>query len=320
VIIRGKGVAASCCAHLLSKAGFRVDLDSVDRPPLPVILLGDHALALLRDVFDQPDIFDNAPRLRKRVVAWGVDAKAIELVHSAVLVSEETILNAIRPRIAPQGEREFEWVILAGRPSPRDYGPTTRVASVIPVQLKNGSPVDTCWIESLEDGWLFLTPGWMLAVGATADALLGDSRVVVAQIAQHGPVRGAFPASARIASPLGWHGWLACGSAAMAFDPICGDGTAHAVREAILASAVVRAIADGGSEDELLAHYHARLIAGFQRHLLLCRQFYSTGGTGLFWQSEVTAIDRRIDWCRDARSAYGSFRYQLRGFELEAVR
>ena len=75
-------------------------------------------------------------------------------------------------------------------------------------------------------------------------------------------------------SPLGANSWLACGTAAMAFDPICGDGTAHAIREAILAAAVIRALANGGPADELLAHYEARLTAGFHRHLTLCRQFY----------------------------------------------
>jgi len=40
--------------------------------------------------------------------------------------------------------------------------------------------------------------------------------------------------------------WLACGTAAVAFDPICGDGTAQAMREAILGCAVITAIGEGG--------------------------------------------------------------------------
>ena len=109
-------------------------------------------------------------------------------------------------------------------------------------------------------------------------------------------------------------------TAAMAFDPICGDGTAHAIREAILASAVIRALTDGGSTDHLLSHYEARLTAGFQRHLMLCRQFYLRGGTGALWRSELDAIDRGIQWADATLAKHVSFRYQLRGFELEAVR
>jgi len=328
VIIRGDGVAAYCCAYLLNKAGFRVDLQFVDRPRLPVILLGDQALALIRDIFEQPALFDDLPRIRKRVVSWGNDAwgpgaKAVALDHSAVVVSEQTLLDAIRPSITSSGTQDSSWTIFAARPLP---SPTvehcfgTRVASAVPVTLKEDSDSAACSIESLEDGWLFLTPNWLLAVGAEAKTLLARSRVVAAQIATCGPAHGTFPAYARITSPLGVSGWLACGTAAMAFDPICGDGTAHAIREAILASAVIRAIADGGSTHDLLSHYQARLTAGFERHLTLCRAFYRSGGKGPLWQTELAAIDRGIEWCRAALASHTAFRYQLRGFELEAVR
>ena len=310
-------MAAYCCAHLLNKAGFAVELEPVDRPRLPVILLGDQALALIRDIFDRPNLFDGAPRVRKRVVAWGPNANPIEVEHSAVVVSEEALLVGIRPELA-EADRACGWTILAARPLPvpvveHRFG--TRMASAVPVTLREGSDGAACWIESLEDGWLFLTPGWLLAVGARPEALLANSRVIAREIAETGSRSGEFPAYARITSPLCATGWLACGTAAMAFDPICGDGTAHAIREAILASAVIRAVVNGGAPEELLAHYTARLTAGFQRHLRLCRQFY-----GPLWSSELEAIDRGIQWCSGALANHTAFRYQLRGFELETVR
>lgn len=320
MIARGDGVAACCSAYLLARAGFRVDLESVDRPRLPVILLGDQALALIRDIFDQPALFSEARRIRKRVVAWGNAPRAVE--HSAVLVSEETLLDAIRPIEAPGGS-DFPWTIYAAPPLPApviEHRFGTRTASAVPIRLRIGADAETCWIESVEDGWLFLTPGWLLAVGAPAETLLGQSRVVAGNITGYGAAQATFPAYARIASPLAGAGWLASGTAALAFDPICGDGTAHAIREAILAAAVVRAMANGGNTPDLLAHYQARLTAGFQRHLLLCREFYRTGGNGPLWQAELDAIDRGIEWCRAAIEKHGAFRYQLRGLELEAVR
>jgi hypothetical protein len=311
-------VAAYCCAHLLGKAGFQIDFELVDRTRLPMILLGDRALALIRDIFDQPSMFSDASRIRHRVVAWGAHAAPVSVEHSAIVVSEETILDAIRPHGATQGTRRFDWTILAaGRLSAQD--PEILLAYAVPVTLHSTADRETCWIESLDDGWLFLTPGWLLAAGAPAESLLGTSRVAGREIAGLGTANGSFPVSARVAPALARHGWLACGSAAVVFDPICGDGTAHAVRQAILAAAVIRAVAQGGDEAALLAHYHARLIAGFERHLMLCRQFYATGGTGAMWRAEVEAIDRRIAWCRQALNQYGPFRYRLRGFELEAV-
>lgn len=323
MIIRGDGVAAYCCAYLLGKAGFHVDLQPVDRPRLPVILLGDQALALIRDIFEQPRMLVDAPRIQRRIVAWGPDASPADLEHSAVIVSEEILLDAMRPQFASGATQDVNWTVYAARPLPapiteQRFG--SRVAAAVPVTLREGAYPAGCWIESLDEGWLFLTPSWLLAVGAPPEVLLGRSRIVAAQVNRCGDARGTFPAYPRIGLPLGAaEGWLACGTAAMAFDPICGDGTAHAIREAILAAAVIRAVAAGEPTAALLAHYEARLTAGFRRHLAFCRQFYVSGGPGEFWKPELEATDRGIQWCTAALANHAEFRYQLRGLELEAV-
>ena len=59
--------------------------------------------------------------------------------------------------------------------------------------------------------------------------LIADRAVVV-----DGPV-SMFDSCPGMSLPLCGDRWVACGPAAIAFDPICGDGTAQAVREAILA-------------------------------------------------------------------------------------
>lgn len=105
----------------------------------------------------------------------------------------------------------------------------------------------------------------------------------------------------------------------MAFDPICGDGTAHAVREAILASAVIRAAIGGEDIAGVLVHYESRLTAGFLRHLVLCRQFYASGWGGSWWDAEFACIEEGIHWCKSKLSDRAEFRYGLRGFELLAL-
>jgi len=105
----------------------------------------------------------------------------------------------------------------------------------------------------------------------------------------------------------------------MGFDPICGDGTAHAIREAILASAVLRAAQDGETEDQLFAHYQARLIAGFRRHLLLCRDYYKSGGSGPWWASELDCLERGLEWCEEELRPCPEFQYRLDGFELRPI-
>jgi 2-polyprenyl-6-methoxyphenol hydroxylase-like FAD-dependent oxidoreductase len=246
-----------------------------------------------------------------------------------VVVSEEVLLNRIQsglPALNSPSEPEAAWKIFSSRPLPRsseEHHFGSRMATASAVTLKPGCDPDACWIESLDNGWLFLLPGvdraWLLSVGDSADALLAQSRLIGDQIDEASPSRGTFPSHPRIADPLCEPGWLACGTAALGFDPLCGDGTGHATREAILASAVVRAAIDGSDVDVLVAHYRTRLLAGFKRHLDACREFYRAGRSGPWWDQELNSLDRGLDWCGRQLESAPRFRFRLSGFALEAI-
>ena len=339
VAIQGDGVAAYCCAHLLKAQGYRVILDRSARSRIPAILLSEASLALIRDIFGRPDLFRNLPKIQQRVVVWGDDsrnesAKRRMLEHSGVVVSEEFLVENLRQGIESedslalgQGDAKADWSICASQPLPasvteRRFG--TRIASAVPVELRDGFDLRACWIESLEDGWLFLMPvaharGWLLSVGRSAEFLLGRSVAIAGQIAQVHGVERAFPSSPRIVTPLCEPGWLACGTAAMAFDPICGDGTAYAIREAILASAVVGSALRGESVERLLSHYETRLTAGFQRHLEVCRQVYQSGHRGPWWSTQLESLGHGLEWCAGKTGGQPAFHYRLKGLELQTV-
>jgi hypothetical protein len=200
----------------------------------------------------------------------------------------------------------------------------SRNASAPQVELKLTAEPAACWVESIEDGWLFLIAsapgsGWLLSVGLRPHELLDQSRLIREQIAGFQPAAAQFAASPRIAAPLAEPGWIACGTAAMAFDPLCGDGTAHAVREAILATAVIGAAARGDDPGRLMAHYEARLTAGFRRHLAHCLEYYASGCRGPWWESEAKSVAQGLDWCGRRLSAHATFQYRLDGFELKAI-
>jgi hypothetical protein len=328
--VQGSGMAAACCAHLLRSAGFHVAVVQLNRPRVPAILLSDSAMALIADVLGRNDLFQNLPRIERRVVAWEPNSTPVSIPHSAAVVSEDSLLERIQPELggdATPASCEAEWTIYAAHPLPHPAEPQSfgsRMASAIPVMFKDAEGRAAAWIESLEDGWLFALPnaprsGWLLAVGAPAESLLGASRLVAGQIVSYGPPGGQFPAYPRIASPLCGPGWLACGAAAMAFDPLCGDGTAHAIREAILASAIVRAAAGGAPVNRLLAHYQLRLTAGFQRHLALCAGFYGTGNRGPWWDLELAALRHGMLWCAGQLAGSERFQYRLNGLDLEPL-
>jgi hypothetical protein len=329
VLIRGEGVAACCCTHLLGRAGIPLIVETAQRSKVPAIMLGEATQKLLADVFDRRDLFDGLPRINKRVVAWGKNSDPLALLHSAVVVSEDALLDRIQsglPRPAPAPASEAVWTIFASRPLPgssEEHHFGSRMAAASAVKLKTGCDPDACWIESLDNGWLFLLPGaeraWLLSVGGPAEALLARSRLISEQIVETSASRGSFPSHPRIADPLCEPGWLACGTAALGFDPLCGDGTGHAVREAILASAVVRAGIEGADVDALVAHYRTRLVAGFKRHLEACREFYQGGRSGPWWDQELNSLDRGLEWCGRQLDSATRFRFRLSGFALEAI-
>ena len=332
VLIRGAGVASSCCAQLLRQPGICLKIEAVNRPTQPAIMLSETTQSLLQDVFGVEGLFAGLPRISTRIVAWSRDTEPVVLPHSAVVVSERVLLDRIRPQGAGETPDETfdngppDWSIVAARPIPassQEHQFGSRIATASQVRFRSGVDTQTCWIESCAQGWLFLLPGaeggWLLSVGDLSESQLTDSRLIAKQIAEVDGVGASFPSHPRIADPLCGAGWLACGTAALAFDPLCGDGAGHAVREAILASAVVRAASAGGDVNALLMHYHARLLGGFAKHLQVCREFYKTGRRGEWWDREVDSANQGLDWCTSQLAGLNGVHYRLNGFTLEPV-
>jgi hypothetical protein len=305
-------------------------MEALHRPKLPAIMLGETTQKLLRDVFGNEDLFAGFPRISSRVVLWGPSAEAITLPHSAVVVSEKELLDRIHSGWETRESAEYDspdWTVFASIPLPpssveHHFG--SRPARASSVTLEKKSDIESCWIESLENGWLFLLPGenrtgWLLSVGDTAEALLETSRLIRKQISGVSPSRGEFPSHPRVAFPLAAPGWLACGTAALGFDPLCGDGAGNAVREAILGSAAIRAAVDAGDAEGLAAHYQTRLLGGFNRHVGLCFEFYKSGRQSSWWDRQLDDLQRGLAWCSEHLAGIHGARYRLNGFTLERV-
>jgi len=322
VAIRGGGIAANCCSHLLERSGLAAVRTASGRASVPAILLSDPALALLRDVFERPDLFADRPRITHRIVAWGPD-EPVALPHGAVVVSEGDLEAALGGPSAAAAEACL--TIHAAPPFPagavRSFG--SRRAAASQVRLRHESDRSACWIEAVEEGWLFLIPSgpasaWLLAVGASTDALIARSRHVAPRLELLGEPSSGFDVSPRMLPALQGADWLACGSAAIGFDPICGDGTAQAVREAILACAVIGAMREGGDLEALRLHFESMMIGAMRRHLRLCAQFYASGGQGEWWRAQLADLAEGFDWCTARLAKAPEPRYELRDFRLVA--
>jgi hypothetical protein len=306
VNLRGEGVAAACCAALLAKASIPPTIERVSRPPPPVVMLSDQALALVRDVLDRPALWADAPRIDRRVVAWG-SSDPVAIPHAAAILSGSAIEAAMDDFLVVDPARPAsDFTIHAAPPFPfgdfRRFG--ERRATATPVRLLRDEDRSACWIEAVADGWLFLIPtsegeGWLLAVGEASDDLLVESRLIAPRIAPLDQPGSAFHTSPGMLCPPRTASALACGSAALAFDPLCGDGTSQAAREAILASAVVVGISEGGDAEALQAHYEAMVTAAMRRHLLMCMDFYRSGGDGPWWQEQLASLTEGHAWCTE---------------------
>jgi hypothetical protein len=325
--IRGEGIAATCCSHLLRLSGLDVGVETSGRPKLPAVMLGETTQKLLRDVFGGDDFFGGFHRIRRRVVLWGLEAEPLMMPHSALVASEDELLSRVqeRARSGPSQTDSSEWTVYATSPLPSsvvEHHFGSRQAAASRVILNKDCDSAACFIESVDTGWLFLLPiggdtGWLLSVGDAAESLLPASRLIKSQIRQVLSSRGAFPSHPRVSFPLGGPGWLACGSAALGFDPLCGEGAGNAVREAILAAASIRAALDGEDGDSLVDHYQTRLIGGFHRHLLLCHEFYKSGRSGPWWERQLNELNQGLAWCSQRLVRKPAARYRLNGFSLE---
>jgi len=326
IVLRGQGVAVATAAHLLDRAGFACLREPGLRRPVPVIMLSDPALALLRDVFGNAALFADRPRIEWRVVKWG-SADAVTMPHGAVVVSGDDLAGALDvPELEndrPSSDLNVQFSIDAMPPYPA--GETLRfgerLSATARVTLKPNAPARTCWIEAVDTGWLFLIPdgfgqAWLLAVGGEPQALAQDAPLIGPLIETLEPSGGQFDTSPRMLSQLAGDHWLACGTAAIAFDPICGDGTAQAAREGILAAAVVGALARGEEPALLATHYHSLLLASLRRHLQLSLPFYANGGAGRWWHEQYAAARSGYEQTTALLAKLPEPRFALHGFDL----
>jgi hypothetical protein len=326
VLIEGDGIAAACCARLLTDAAIPCVLAKAPRPTLAAVLLGEQTQHLLRELFPasspEDDLFAGFAAIRRRIVRWGFAEQAIELPHYGLVVPEAELLRRLWRRVPhlPAAATQKEgWKILSSRggvPAAVELRCGSRQAHLAPVELVDDAEDQACWVESVSNGWLFL-----LSLGdgtasffCVADAIepaLNESTLVASRIRKRPEEYTQASAYPRILLLLASSQWLSCGTAAMTFDPLCGEGTGNAVREAILAAAVVQSALSGDAAEPLVEHYTSRLQQGFLRHLQICLQFYASGGKGTFWETECAALREGIRTLEAALQLQSSPRYRL---------
>ena len=322
----GEGIAAACATRLLSHAGHRVAARFTPRDGLPVILLSPATQRLLGDIFQDHHLFDGSPVIRRRVVQWGQSTAPTVFPHNGCVIEEARLRELLWAKIllSEPAAKSVAWSILhTHNPADERLHFGSRQAITVRVRLRPRTAA-SCWIESLNDGWLFLlsisdNAASLIAVGDEPASLLERSSLIAGAVEILDDSYSSFPCHPSIAATLCDSGFFRCGAAAMSFDPLCGEGTGNAAREAILAAAAVRAIAAGADPRAVLSHYSHRLLAGFHRHLEMCLQFYAWPGAGPWWQDQVAHLKNGLNWAGAKLRSHAAPQFQLTGFELQPI-
>lgn len=323
VTIAGGGPAACAAALALRRRGVAARLTvNPDERPSPPLVLNEAAVDLLVDLSGDSSWLGRAHQLRRRVVRWGKEPARtmlepglslpgallrqhlLEIASGEGEAGADEFLNAD----AQARQRDESWSLYA-EAGVAPSGTTTerfgaRIMLSTDVMLARGVDPATCWMEGLPAGWVFVAPiGDRHAVlqaalprqpsGDPADALraiLGATQDIVRLVdGCEGDVH-VYSTAPTLRRPLGGPGWLAIGNAAMSFDPVCGDGTAQALRSGLLAAAVIVASREGRDPEGLIEHYDLRVTKTFAAHLAACARIYDLAVFGAAWEAEMATV------------------------------
>lgn len=193
---------------------------------------------------------------------------------------------------------------------------TARLASAASSRTADRS---TCWLRTARLGWIFvapvgtdvalvqaMVPGPVTHPGPLLADLLAETGLTGA-LADPPTTATVVDAAPRLLYPPCGAGWLAVGTLAARFDPLSGSGTAHALRTALLAAAVIKAATGGEQVDALLDHYTRRLQDAFADHLRSCARLYDVGLPGAAWRDEVDATSSALVRASARRPPAGTF-------------
>jgi flavin-dependent dehydrogenase len=335
VLVEGTGVAGLTVARLLARRGCAVtvvDAGPAGAPPAPALVLNPVTIALLEDLWDADGtLLAGAHPLSGRVVAWGRGGLETA-AEPALSLDGGDLGRRLRDRLAgvrvvaePPGDPDgWDWVVEAGGAGSPGEATVAgrRCVLAARVRLAPGASGTLCRMTTVPGGWIHLAPlgAGLASVQAmvpgrpedppgTLAGLVAADAVLGALIAATDAPVTVFEAAPRLARSHGGPGRLVAGTRAMRLDPLSGAGVTAALRQAVLAAAVVTAPA-AVAPAEALAHYARRLHDAFLAHLTQCLRFYRAAFPGPAWRAELDATAAALDDVTGLRPP-GAYRLRL---------
>jgi len=320
-LVLGSGVAGLTSAHLLAARGWRVDCAMSSPTPGPVVIISRSNADLLRELWHADEtLFAGAHRLRGRVVQWEGAADPMHTTTPALVMSVGVLQERLVDRAGEKGlcfvarERvdpaRYDWAIQAGGREATSGKSITfgcRRGVAVSVKLTSRAHTDRALIESVPGGWLIVIPqglgrGTLQAVfsdqpvdpHAQLRALLAQSQVTSALIEEIVGEPVGFTAMPRLAMVPCVSGSIAVGDAAVALDPLSGNGVGSGLRSAILATAVLDAAAEDTAPQACFDHYTQRLRNTMRSHVQSCVEFYGRAAHATGWRAEIDTMNQAL--------------------------
>jgi 2-polyprenyl-6-methoxyphenol hydroxylase-like FAD-dependent oxidoreductase len=311
--IAGSGMAAASAAVSLTRFGWQVTMSPPARPRR------GHAIALnsaSRYLLDRlwPGLMTGLPHhhLSHRVVLWREGA-AQRIDEPGDVVDAAGLAERMMTRLAAAGARLNEaaregasWTILATGRVASDAATSPggrRIAFSAPVHLATTADRSGLLIEAVSTGWIGLLPTGMRsgivfactlpspnAPAAVMAGMMAESRLARRGIAALADVPSVLAAAPALRREHGDATVIHAGDAALAFDPISGDGAAAALRSAHLAAALGEAYACGTALGALRAFHDYRLERAMSVHLQGLLAFYGDAPFARLWRDECAAM------------------------------
>ena len=357
IAIFGHSLTTYAVAAALSKLGYGCTLiynSQTIKSAGPSLVLNDVGVTLLRELFGELDLPQFSQGLTYRWVRWGQSQEVEPVYQPAWVIPTTVLLTQIKQSeiiqsltvidetqiTAQELDDNYAWTIYGHQPPAGN--PISESGELLPggqrviitAEVTNDGLIfsDSCYIESLLDGWLFYAPlkhnsGVVQACLPTLPtnprrALLNCLYYsnLISPLVNHLSGVRCFPSAPRLQLPLFGSRWLRVGQAAIKLDPISGEGTPFALRTGILAAAVTDGILQHTTTaTALLNHYQTRLTHSFLSHLQGCSQYYQLAfGNRQLWQSEIKQMinTSQILLNRFNQRTNSQLDYQLIGLKL----
>ncbi|WDH20967.1 NAD(P)/FAD-dependent oxidoreductase [Pseudomonas chlororaphis] len=247
----------------------------------------------------------------------------VELIEGRVLEVQSTA-NGHRLRIEGQAERLTDFLVEArGRQAPalsKELGKGLRGPETLSLLNRwQGAPGTTASaVHSLEDGWAWMARQadgqcyWQLTVDVASAALPGKAQLLdyCRQRRQASALARAFfgagpeldvqlharSSTAILCPQVCGANWIRVGDAAMAVDPLSGNGIFQSLSSALQAPAVINTLLQRPEREALAQRFHARRVEQlFLRFARIGRDFYADEQRWAeqpFWQARRQWPDR----------------------------